>query len=205
MVDDQLRRTLSIAIRRLVAGRISNEDFDDLYLEQLENSDDPAIRNIGEFGYSLYSSDLPFAFRLRRRRVVAKGTKKTAARCALFLRTNAAYEWPPFPRATLNYIRAVAALIALPMGIALLIVGGLLLLTHEVRLGTILAMAGLLVSAVSMWSISIDRRTDLDTPAWQAWKAQGEFEVWPFINREQLNDACCNHHVLGASSSEAED
>ncbi len=171
MVDTQLRRTLSTAIRRLVAGRITSEDFDDLYFEQLEHSDDLAIKTTGEFGHSLYSSDLLFAYRLRGRHAVAKETKKTAARCSLFLRTNTAYEWPPFPSETLNYLRAVVALIAFPPGIALLIVGGLLLLTHEVGLGTVLTMAGLFTS---LWAISTFRRSDLDTQAWLAWKAHGE-------------------------------
>lgn len=201
MVENQLRRTLSIAIRRLVVGRITNDDFDDLYYEQLDNSDDPAINNIGEFGYGLYSSDLLFAYRLRGRHAVAEETKKTAARCSLFLRTNAAYEWPLFPPDTQNFIRAVVGYVSLPLGIALLIVGGLLLLAHEVRFGTILVTAGLLVSSVSMCSIS--RRNALDTPAWQTWKAHGDFEVWPFINRKQLSDACCDHHLLGVSQSEA--
>lgn len=202
MVDIQLRSTLSIAIRRLVAGRITNEAFDDLYYEQLVNTDDPAIKSIGEFGHSLYSSDLLFAYRLRGRHAISPGTKKIAARCSLFLRTDAAYAWPPLPPDTQNLIRAVVGYLSLPLCIALLICGGLLLLSQELRFGTILVTAGLLVSAISMWSIS--RRNAVDTLAWQTWKAHGDFEVWPFINRKQLNDACCNHHLLGASQGEAE-
>lgn len=203
MVENQLRRTLSIAIRRLVVGRITNDDFDDLYYEQLENSDDPAIKNIGEFGYGLYSSDLLFAYRLRGKHAVAEETKKTAARCSLFLRTNAAYAWPHFPRDTQNYIRGVAGSIAFLPGIALLIFGGLMLLFQEMRFGTILVTAGLLISLFSKWSISISQRDALDTPAWRAWKAHGDFKVWPFINRKQLSDACCDHHLLAVSQSEA--
>ncbi|MEL6899243.1 MAG: hypothetical protein AAFP90_24330, partial [Planctomycetota bacterium] len=66
MVDSKLRKLLSQDIRRLVTGRMTNDDFDDAYYEHYGSSDDRAILEISGFRYSLYPSDSLFLMRLSR-------------------------------------------------------------------------------------------------------------------------------------------
>lgn len=194
VVDHQLRKTLSVAIRRLVAGRITNEAFDDLYYQELVDSDDPAIRSIGEFGHGLYSSDVLLAYRLRGRHTLPQETKRIAARCSLFLRTNNAYQWPAFPATRRDAIGSLLGYMSIPLGIAMLVVGGLLLLSTELQFGAILGIAGLLASFAGVWSIYW--RDPHESPSWKKWKARGDVEVWPFLRRRQLNAACQSNHLL---------
>ena len=60
MVDLELRHRLSQDLRRLVTGRMTNDDFDDAYYESYMDSNDIAVREISRFGWSLYSSDVLF-------------------------------------------------------------------------------------------------------------------------------------------------
>jgi hypothetical protein len=87
MIDRKLRAELSQDIRRLATGRMTNDAFDDLYYEVYERSDDRAVNEIAAFCYGLYSSDLLFPIRLRGRYALDAETKRTIARCVLFLRS----------------------------------------------------------------------------------------------------------------------
>ena len=97
MVDSDLRISLSQDVRRLATGRMSNDDFDDVYYEQYDSSHDRAVCEISGFCYSLYSSDLLLPMRLRGRHALDADTKRTCIRAVLFLRSGLEYEWPAFP------------------------------------------------------------------------------------------------------------
>ncbi|HVC98463.1 MAG TPA: hypothetical protein VND64_32650 [Pirellulales bacterium] len=58
MVDHEARQALSLALRRLVTGRMTNDEFDDLYYGSWVNSSDRAVDVIATSAYCLYSSDV---------------------------------------------------------------------------------------------------------------------------------------------------
>ena len=55
------------------------------------------MKEIGEFGWGLYSDDLRGPFHLVGRDAVSAETRAVAKSCDLFLRTDLEYQWPPFP------------------------------------------------------------------------------------------------------------
>jgi len=89
MVDSLKRRQLSQHLRQLVTGRATNDEFDEWYYNDYETSEDRATQAISAFGYSLYSDLWPY--RLRGVHAVDKETRRTAARCVLFLRSKLEY------------------------------------------------------------------------------------------------------------------
>jgi hypothetical protein len=93
MVDRRARALFSESIRALVAGQITNDEFEDQRLAEL-NTSDPAILAIYEEAIlgGLYS-DL-HEYRLRGKYAVSRGDKSHVARWILFLRTELPYEWP---------------------------------------------------------------------------------------------------------------
>jgi hypothetical protein len=98
MIDAKLRRQLAQDLRSLLAGRVTNDAFDDLYYEHYADSDDLAVQEIARFAWSFYSSDTLTAYRLRGRYRVGKPTRRIAAKAVLFLRTIDDYSYPPFPQ-----------------------------------------------------------------------------------------------------------
>jgi hypothetical protein len=188
MVDPQTRRLLSLDVRRLVTGRMTNDAFDDVYYETYERSDDRAVREIATFCYSLYSSDLLLPYRLRGRHSVDDETRSTAARSVLFLRSNFEYAWPPFPdNFALRVLAGLAMFLGLPGGIALLLICIPLELSGPDSMTAPLAIiaAFLLVGSAALafyWPRFL--RTD-----WQSFKESGDYDVWPFIRRKDFDTA----------------
>jgi hypothetical protein len=90
VIDRAARDHLSLHLRRLAAGRLTNADFDSV---RLDHAPDPALVAIGDAGWQLY--DDFFVYRLRGRRALTHETLSAVARCVLFLDTDLAYEWPP--------------------------------------------------------------------------------------------------------------
>jgi hypothetical protein len=93
MVNRDEREALALAIRRLAAGRITNDDYDDQYPVQ---SEDQAVTAVSWAGWSLYSDY--WNYRLRGRNSLSAETMEAVARCVLFLQSGKEYEWPPEPK-----------------------------------------------------------------------------------------------------------
>ena len=89
MIDRAARDHLSLHLRRLAAGRLTNAAFDGV---RLDYSPDEALVAIGDAGWQLY--DDFFVYRLRGRRALSRQTLAAVARCVLFLDTDLPYEWP---------------------------------------------------------------------------------------------------------------
>ena len=92
MVDRKARSRFAESIRALVAGRITNDEFEDSRLPELE-TDDPAISEIYKEGVWHLYSDL-HEHHLRGKFALSREDKAIAARWVLFLRTDLSYEWP---------------------------------------------------------------------------------------------------------------
>jgi len=93
MVDRASRRRLAELLRQLVAGRITNDEFEDRIPR---DSPDPAIGAVfGDGAWCLYD-DLHEHRPVGRYRLSRKA-RHEAARWILFLETDLEYEWPVLP------------------------------------------------------------------------------------------------------------
>jgi len=194
MIDAKLRKELSQDIRRLVTGRASTDEFDAAYFDRYAESSDHAVENVAEFGYSLYNSDVLWPYRLKGRRAVDRATRRTAARCVLFLRSGREYEWPNEPSAMgARMLWGLLFSLGMPGGIAILIctIPPLAMELEDVEFLRPLAVAGAVLLAVSLWYAfgRTGYRSICESPAWKHWRSSGNFDVWPFLQREDFDRA----------------
>lgn len=216
VVDRNLRQQLSRDLRRLVTGRMTNDEFDDVYYDEFYNSKDRAVVEIGEFGYGLYSSDLFRPYRLIGRHAVKKDTRRTVARCVLFLRLECEYEWPQWPYATgaLRFSTVVAGFgltIGCALGICFVL---MLLLVHTMNerlsfewplvLFWPVGAFGLASFVFSIWYFFCGeyRAVQRKSSTWREWLHAGDFDVWPFLCREDFYEARQSAFLLGASETQ---
>lgn len=94
MIDRESRTQLAELVRHLVAGRITNDEFEDrLSL----HSADPAVWEIFSSGaWCLYSDNREY--RLTGKYRLSKETRREVAKWILFLKTDFEYEWPRLGR-----------------------------------------------------------------------------------------------------------
>jgi hypothetical protein len=104
MVDSGLRHKLAQDVRRLITGRMTNDEFDDVYYEHYWRSEDLAIREIARFCWGLYSSDLPLPYRLRGAYEIDAATRKKTAHAVLFLQTSLKYPYPETPESFVSQL-----------------------------------------------------------------------------------------------------
>jgi hypothetical protein len=212
MVDRQLRRRLSQDLRQLVTGRMTNDAFDDVYFDQYAGATDAAVVEVAEFGYGLYNSDLVVPYRLRGKYAVDKSARRTAARCILFLRTDREYDWPHWPHGigTLRLLWCIAAvgqLAGLPSVVALLILLPIMLSEPIAFAWPVVVIWPACVLGVASFSFSLWYRYSSSaeqfrrrTPQWRAWLDAGDYDVWPFLRREDFFHARRTAFLFGSIS-----
>jgi len=93
MIDFAARRRLATGVRHLAIGRITNDEFEDLYAREAARSLDSAVRAVFWQGAWLLYSDFQQT-RYAGRNRLPKDTRRHIARWILFLRTPLPYEWP---------------------------------------------------------------------------------------------------------------
>lgn len=184
MINRPQRAKLSQDLRRLVTGRMTNDDFDDLYHDGYELSEDSGVRAVAGFGSGLYSSDVLWPYRLKGRHRVSEEARRAACRCVLFLRSDREYEWPTErsdPARRLLW--AVSFNLGLPGSIALLVIcGPLLLFAKDKAFAATFVIPSVIVLAGSLWVLFGPERESEEV---RRWKAAGDWEAWPFL---RLND-----------------
>lgn len=191
MIDVAARNELSQNLRRLVTGRMTNDEFDELVYHPACDSPDGAVRRIAEFGYCLYSSDVIWPYRLKGCHAVSSETRRVAARCVLLLRSALEYEWPPEPdNPTARELQGLAMFLGLPLGIALLLICLPVLFTNAwpEMIGWIF-LAALAVLAFSLWMLVVHPCRARNSARWQAFFQSGDYEVWPFLRRSDFDHA----------------
>jgi hypothetical protein len=177
MIDRQQRDRLRDCLAKLVEGQLTNDQFDDLHNTLWVESSDRGVAAVAEFGFGLYSSDLPLPYRLEGAYAPDAETKNIAGRCLSFLATDQEYAWPEHPVQTLECaFGGVSLFLVMPLG-AVLIIGGI----FDVKF----AAAGVLVSLVGYGLWRASRRTN--TPEWGAYWAAGDKEAWPFLHRAECD------------------
>lgn len=179
-MDQSERYELATNLRKLVTGRMTNDAFDDLYYEKYCVSEDPAVREIARFGWSLYSSDLIWSYKLIGRYALPGSLKKRAAHAVLFLNTSQEYQYPIAPD------RPIYGLVAVLFGFASLIV----IVGYTFHPFAFLAAITLILIVLLTLKSSYGRREEntssLDLTS----------KIWPFANDDDLAKANGNAFLL---------
>jgi hypothetical protein len=185
MIDTETRRQLSADIRRLATGRMTNDEFDDVYYERYEHSDDRAVREIASHCYCLYNSDTLRPMRLCGRHSLDTEARSAIARCVLFLRSGLQYQWPETPDSPgLRLLWALAFSISLPGGIALMLICvPATICTPDTVTGTLAALGAIITiaSGLFLW-----RWTWFMRDEWECYTSAGDHDVWPYLTAESF-------------------
>jgi hypothetical protein len=89
MVDRESRTSACELLRHLVAGQITNDDFEGRF----PRSNDLAVREAGAAGWMLY--DDRRTHRLVGKDRIGRDARQVVVRFVLFLQTGHEYQWPP--------------------------------------------------------------------------------------------------------------
>jgi hypothetical protein len=95
MIDRSARSALSRALRRLVSGRVTNDQYEDQLLREVRSSRDAGVRAIREAAWMLYD-DLR-EHRLESPYALGRVGRRHVARWVLFLKSSDEYQWPDVP------------------------------------------------------------------------------------------------------------
>jgi hypothetical protein len=190
MIDQKARSDLATCLDRLIAGEMTNDEFDDCYYERWHDSGDAAVAEIATFGWSLYSSDLGWSYRLRGRHAVCDEERQAAQRAILFLHTNLEYEWPRNVTGAEPYWGLWSPGAYLIFGMIFLCCGGVHLgFARSVwriidSFGTVLV--GLLATIPTVhWLLTYRRKTE----ELRQFTESGDVTVWPFLRGADLERA----------------
>jgi hypothetical protein len=93
VIDRAARQQLAEGLRHLVAGQITNDEFEDRFGRPVLRSKDAVVREIFWSGAWMLYSDLE-QYRLRGSRALPRSTRREIARWILFLRSDLPYSWP---------------------------------------------------------------------------------------------------------------
>ena len=194
MVDANLRHRLSQDVRRLVTGRMTNDDFDDAYYEFYADSADLAVREISGSCWALYSSDALFPYRLRDWHAVDSETRKGAARAVLFLQTVNEYKYPATPDSPADAVIGCALFNVPLVGIAFMIIGLFSLGGGDPRVSVDCLLIGLGIVALCVlvaWGHS---------KSFDSFRAEcdeiGNAAFWPFVDAASLAEANENNSLF---------
>ena len=194
MVDVELRHRLSQDMRKLVTGRMTNDDFDDAYYSSYMDSDDLAIREISRFGCSLYSSDVLFGYKLRGSHRVSDATRKTAAHAVLFLQTENEYGYPETFDSLKDSMIGCAWFYGSLVGVAFVLIGVPTLLSGDSTTGTCCLFVGL--ATIAACFLLAYTQYNQQKQFHEECDRLGDRSIWPFVDRADLSNANGNNYLL---------
>lgn len=178
MVDRQSRTELAEALRRLIGGELTNDEFDDLYYESWWQHSDDAVRELAQFGWSLYDSDTLRPYTLTGPNAPSPERQQMAERAIRFLKTDFEYEWPPGACPPVPFFCPWGPGFYLLSGMALL----LLSLSSRGWTAAWTALFGVLALWPGLHWVATYRSR---TRAYSEFLACGDFDVWPFLHRDE--------------------
>ena len=132
MVNSEKRRFASQLITKYLSLEITNDDLSDDFPH---DESDPAFGAIWNNLWAYY--DDMYSHKAEGKHQLVGGGRELFERCALFLRTDLKYEWPPFEWISFKYL---------------------------------------------LWRL-LGRQKRIEQK-FDEFKSHGDFEVWPFIRRE---------------------
>ena len=177
-----------MALRQLFNFRLTTAEFRDRAGKQWFSSADDAVHVISRFGCSALSGDPVFPSWLENGRLDSIPAYRKAARCIWFLQTDLSYDWPRHPEhkplARLGRLLVIFAAAA-TIGLALLTLvdwftetslaaGSAAWLTLAAASATVLGWM-----LLRLWFHADQHR----------FERGGDYNVWPFHNREDYRQA----------------
>jgi hypothetical protein len=200
MVDRLSRNKLAEALRHLVSGQLSTDRFTDTYPK---NTTDAAVSAIWEWAWGLFSDGL-YSYRLRGRHKVSPETRRDAARAVVFLHSDVEYEWPPGPDWKLGAALAGGlSYLGILFSIACLVIACLALLGKMWDAFLIAIVPAVVVLLPSLILRSHLKRGDLRR--WESFKKAGDYDVWPFLRRDDLEIAIRKPRLLAGTGDRSAD
>lgn len=190
MVDRKARDKLAEELRHLVSGQLTNDEFD---AAQPDECRDRAVTEIWAWGYTLYSSSLPFSYRLRRRYRLPADIRRIAACAVIFLHSDLEYEWPSWDGIPPGFWKSDSGCL-MPAGL-----GTLALAVTDACLGewraaaSVAFVAALVLCIPAHWLLTYGPRRERA----RRFFASGDVELWPFIRREDYEAAQHLPRLLG--------
>ncbi len=203
MVDRKSRTELASALRQLFNFRMTTAEFRDRAGKQWSNSLDEAVRIISQFGTTALSGDMVFPSWLEHGRLDSIPAYRKAARCIWFLQTDLSYQWPRHPEHNpLARLARWAVIVAAATTIGLILFALVELFTSSAFSGgsavwlTIASAAATVLGWMSLriWFHASQRRFELS----------GDYNVWPFHNREDYQQARRGRATLRSVSDDIE-
>jgi hypothetical protein len=178
MVDRSARDCLAQLVRHLATGIMSKEEFSTKAGNLAENSCDPGVWAVYATADALHddvSAIWPVRFRGWMR--LAPDVRRRLAVTALFLYSQAEYEWPNTPAPSGGCLDALLLCACAIFGLA-----GLLLLGVSFVAPWWCAIISRICLAMSVWLYVLSQRLAARFRAeWEEAQRQlGDYEVWPF-------------------------
>lgn len=196
MVDAKARAELRIALRRLATGRMTNDEFDDVYGKYWSSTDE-AVASIAHFGWSLYSDTS--TYRLKGVHALPPELRSWASRSILFLYTDQKFRWPPFDETSswtlLAALGRLGGLTAIVLG--LIAVPGLLMPDAFILWFTI--PSAVLLAVLWMATRFMERKTYQERIL--RMECLGDYDCWPFLRRGDLENAKKEVQFFGPACS----
>lgn len=187
-MNREARTELSENLRLLVNGELTNDQFDELYYSRWEQSDDAAVRAIGQFGYCLYSSDVLLPYKLTGRHAVSETVRNVADRAMLFLTTDLEYSWPKEAfRRDYSGICKVCFFSLSAVGL-LILIAGRRIPDFPWEIGSVIA------GVVAMFAVLWFANFRLQSKHERLVKNLGDWDVWPFLRDVDYEDSRPSHN-----------
>lgn len=202
MVDRKSRIQLALALRRLAAGRITNDEFDDeAFAMFCDRTDDPALAELSTYGW-LHYSDL-WKYRLRGQHALSREARKGIARAVLFLKTDDEYvHGDNAVRGDCSgksSIRSCLALLGIPLAVGLFTHLAWGVFAFGFSFVLLLAYLGNLLIVPVLARLRRRRsgpmKVALDGTFWPFMDDRAgmqEFRFWPFANQASYQSALAN-------------
>lgn len=182
MIDRDVRHELSQDLRRLVTGRMTNDEFDEAFCERYAQSADVAIREISRFGAGLYSSNALLPYRLRGPHAVDSRTRRKCAYAVLFLQTNLEYAYPETPESFVDLMMGCAWFNGGLVGIGFLLMALLGFVGRDIAVVGGCVMVGVAILGICYGIRWFQQRTF--RRFLHAFNSAGDDSVWPFTGTE---------------------
>ncbi len=195
MIDREKRNRLSVMLRQLGSGSLSIDEFErHVENDELSKSEDRSLVHVLSFASSFYDDDFApiFLTRFRGKNRLPRADRKRIATAVLFLKSDCEYQWPddydhPYLHdCVFLWLCAVAACTSL-ISFALS------------PISAILILVGIALALVAIWLFLYAKQyNSLMHDRWKSSElnAGRNYDVWPFVNDQELNEVLVNPWLL---------
>lgn len=182
MVDREARRQYAQLIRQLASGRTTNREYEEKYEAIPADRSDAAIRETSHEIWLLYDDN--YTHRLTGSHRLNRESRRAVARAVLFLQSGRDYGWPQ----TQPWGCFLAALLTADFWAAVSAVDR----WPDFALLAVSIGAAVAVPLAVCWAVLYARTK-------RRWNAAGDIDAWPFLRREELEDAVRRPRLLNGA------